>query len=50
MLIGYVLIEREEEIAKLGKQKKDALGASPRKKHGQEVINQLRAESKLTPL
>ncbi len=28
MMIGYELVEREEEIAKLESQKKDALGAS----------------------
>ena len=38
MLIGYELVEREEKIMKLESRKKDALGATQRKEHAQEVI------------
>jgi hypothetical protein len=44
MLIGYELVVREEEIMKLESQKKEALGATRRNEHAQEVIIQLQAE------
>ncbi len=47
MLIGYELVEREEEISKLESRKKDALGATQRNEHAQEVINRLRAEKQV---
>ena len=47
MLIGYELVERREEIAKLESHKKDALGATRRNEHAQEVINRLRAEKQV---
>jgi hypothetical protein len=40
MLIGYELVEREEQISKLESRKKDAfLGLSRRNEYGQEVMN-----------
>jgi hypothetical protein len=47
MLIGYELVEREEEIAKLESRKKDALGATQRNEHAQEVIIRLQAEKQV---
>jgi hypothetical protein len=47
MLIGYELVEREEESAKLESQMKDALGASRRNEYGQEVINRLQEEKQV---
>jgi hypothetical protein len=47
MLIGYELVDREEEITKLESRKKDALGATLRNEHAKEVINQLRAEKQV---
>jgi hypothetical protein len=47
MLVGYELVERREEIMKLESQKKDALGATRRDPHAEEVINRLRAEKQV---
>jgi hypothetical protein len=47
MLIGYELVEREEEIAKPESQKKDTLGASRRNEYCQEVINRLLVEKQV---
>jgi hypothetical protein len=47
MLIGYELVERKEEIMKLESRKKDALGATRRNAHADEVINRLRAEKQV---
>jgi hypothetical protein len=47
MLIGYELVERKEEIMKLESPKKDALGATRRNAHADEVINWLRAEKQI---
>ncbi len=47
MLIGYELVKREEQIMKLESRKKDALGATQRKEHAQEVITWLREETQV---
>jgi hypothetical protein len=47
MLTGYELVEREEGITKLESQKKDALCATRRNEHAEEVINQLQPEKQV---
>jgi hypothetical protein len=47
LLIGYELVEREEEIMKLESQKKEALGVTRRNEHAQEVIIPLQAEKQV---
>jgi hypothetical protein len=47
MMIGYKLVEREEQISKLESRKKDTLGATQRKENAEEVINWLRAEKQV---
>jgi hypothetical protein len=47
MLIGYELVQRKEAITKLESRKKDALGATRRNAHAEEVISRLRAEKQV---
>jgi hypothetical protein len=47
MLIGYELVKRKAEIAKLESQKQEALGATRRNELAQAVINRLQAEKQV---
>jgi hypothetical protein len=47
MLIGYEFVEREEIVEKLENRKKDALGATRRNEHAQEVIIRFQAEKQV---
>jgi hypothetical protein len=47
MLIGYELVKREEKTTKLESRKKEALGATQRKEHAQEVITWLWEEKQV---